>query len=139
MHLVIEELLCIFIFSDHKILPFLLKLQDVDNVTLRRFLRARDLDVDKASVQFLKYLRWRKALMPHGSISESDIPNELAHKEVYKQGFDKQGRPIIVYLVANHVSAGRQMDELKRKLSQTTSEILVNYGAFMHIYFLFLI
>ncbi|KAG6468703.1 SEC14 cytosolic factor-like [Zingiber officinale] len=88
--------------------------QDVDNVTLRRFLRARDLDVEKASVQFLKYLRWRKALMPHGFISESDIPNELSHKEVYKQGFDKQGRPIIVYLVANHVPAGRQLDELKR-------------------------
>ncbi|KAG6472177.1 SEC14 cytosolic factor-like [Zingiber officinale] len=88
--------------------------KEVDNMALRRFLRARDLDVEKASAQFLKHLKWRKTMTPNGFISESEISNELAHKELYKQGFDKQGRPIIVYLVANHVSAGRQMDELKR-------------------------
>ncbi|WOL17974.1 hypothetical protein Cni_G26767 [Canna indica] len=88
--------------------------KEVDNLTLRRFLRARDQDIDKASSLFLKHLEWRSKFVPNGFISQSEIKNEIAHKEVFAQGFDKAGRPIVVYLAAKHLCAKRDLDELKR-------------------------
>ncbi|CAI9775251.1 unnamed protein product [Fraxinus pennsylvanica] len=41
--------------------------KDVDNSMICRFLRARDLDPEKASSMFLKYLNWRKEFVPNGS------------------------------------------------------------------------
>ncbi|PIA32848.1 hypothetical protein AQUCO_04300048v1 [Aquilegia coerulea] len=76
--------------------------KEVDDKTLRRFLRARDLNVEKASAMFLKYLKWRRTFIPNGSISESEIPNELAQKKVFLQGHDKEGRPVEVVFGAKH-------------------------------------
>ncbi|PIA32846.1 hypothetical protein AQUCO_04300047v1 [Aquilegia coerulea] len=76
--------------------------KEVDDKTLRRFLRARDLNVEKASAMFLKYLNWRRVFIPNGSISESEISNELAQKKVFLQGHDKEGRPIEVVFGAKH-------------------------------------
>lgn len=88
--------------------------KEVDDLMLRRFLRARNLDVEKASALFLKYLEWRCTAVPNGFISETEIKNELSHKEVFTQGFDKLGRPIVVYHPAKHFCSNREMDELKR-------------------------
>ncbi|KAF3337124.1 SEC14 cytosolic factor [Carex littledalei] len=41
--------------------------KETDNYTLRRFLRARYLDIEKGSSLFLKYLKWRKHEIPNGS------------------------------------------------------------------------
>lgn len=76
--------------------------KEVDDPTLRRFLRARDLDVEKASGMFLKYLKWRQAFVPNGSISLSEVPNELSQNKMFMQGFDKKGRPIATVLGARH-------------------------------------
>lgn len=89
--------------------------QEVDNLTLRRFLRARDLDIEKASAMLLKYLKWKKTAVPNGFISETDIQNELAQTKVFMQGRDKAGRPIGVVFGAKHFYATREMDEFKRK------------------------
>ncbi|XP_022972040.1 phosphatidylinositol transfer protein 3-like [Cucurbita maxima] len=70
--------------------------KDVDDFMIRRFLRARDLDVEKASAMFLKYLSWRKAAIPNGFISASEISTNLAHNKLFMQGVDKKGRPIVV-------------------------------------------
>ncbi|CAI9113759.1 OLC1v1014428C1 [Oldenlandia corymbosa var. corymbosa] len=74
----------------------------VEMRTIRRFLRARDLDVDKAASMLLKYLKWRQTFVPNGQISPSDVPNEIAQNKMFAQGFDKQGRPISVTLGARH-------------------------------------
>lgn len=103
--------------SDKKIITLSCQMQEVDDLMLRRFLRARNLDVEKASALFLKYLEWRCTAVPNGFISETEIKNELSHKEVFTQGFDKLGRPIVVYHPAKHFCSNREMDELKRKLS----------------------
>ncbi|KAF9619760.1 hypothetical protein IFM89_009102 [Coptis chinensis] len=91
--------------------------KEVDDVMLRRFLRARDLDVKTASALFLKYLSWRQEYVPKGSISESDIPNELAQKKMFLQGYDKQERPIAVVLGKMHIPNKRTggLDEFKSK------------------------
>ncbi|WOL17977.1 hypothetical protein Cni_G26770 [Canna indica] len=88
--------------------------KEVDNLAIRRFLRARDQDIDKASTQFLKYLKWRSTFVPNGFVSKSQIKNEIAHKEAFAQGQDKSGRPIIVYFAAKHFCANRDLDEYKR-------------------------
>ncbi|GAB2280778.1 hypothetical protein Dimus_015403 [Dionaea muscipula] len=46
--------------------------KDVDDLTIRRFLRARGLDVDKGSALLLKYLSWRRSFVPNSCISPTE-------------------------------------------------------------------
>ncbi|XP_050226129.1 sec14 cytosolic factor-like [Mercurialis annua] len=87
--------------------------KEIDDMTLRRFLRARDLDVKKASAMFLKYLKWRKDFVPNGSISPLEIPNEIAQNKMFMQGSDKRGRPVTVLFGAKHFQ-NKNPDEFKR-------------------------
>ncbi|XP_073006748.1 uncharacterized protein [Typha latifolia] len=88
--------------------------KEVDNATLRRFLRARDQDVKKASQFLSKHLEWRRSAVPNGFISEAEIKNELSQRKVFVQGFDKIGRPIGVVLNARHDPSKRNLAEFKR-------------------------
>ncbi|KAJ6832114.1 phosphatidylinositol/phosphatidylcholine transfer protein SFH2-like [Iris pallida] len=88
--------------------------KEVDDYTLTRFLRARDLDIDKASTMFLKYLKWKKASVPNGFISDIEVKNELAQKKMFMQGYDKKGHPIGVAVVAKFYCSKGGMDEFKR-------------------------
>lgn len=80
---------------------------------LRRFLRARNLDVGKASSMFLKYLKWRREAVPNGYISEAEIKNQVAEKKMFMQGFDRKGRRIGVGLGAKHIYYKRDLEEYK--------------------------
>ena len=40
---------------------------------LRRFLRARDYNIGKASMMLLQYLAWKRVAKPHGSISGEEV------------------------------------------------------------------
>lgn len=87
--------------------------KEEDDFTFRRFLRARDLDIGKASAMFLKYLKWKKEAVPNGFISRAEVLNELAEKKVFMQGFGKKGQPIgVVYGATFNCKHG--MDEYKR-------------------------
>ncbi|OVA09691.1 CRAL-TRIO domain [Macleaya cordata] len=88
---------------------------EVDDLMLRRFLRARDLDIEKASAMFLKYLKWKQSFVPNGFISESEIPNDLAQKKLFLQGLDKSGRPIVVAFGSKHFPKKEKggLDEFK--------------------------
>lgn len=88
--------------------------KEVDDLMIRRFLRARDLDVDKASAMFLKYMKWRKSFVPSGSVSPSEIPDDLAQEKMYVQGVDKKGRPITVAFAAKHFQNKNGLDAFKR-------------------------
>ncbi|PWZ40475.1 hypothetical protein Zm00014a_005394 [Zea mays] len=88
-------------------------MQAVDNLTLRRFLRARDHDVDKASAMFLKFLKWRREAAPGGSVLEEQVRRELSQDKLCMGGVDRAGRPILVAFAAKHFSAGRDMAEFK--------------------------
>ncbi|KAH7516817.1 hypothetical protein FEM48_Zijuj10G0174900 [Ziziphus jujuba var. spinosa] len=86
--------------------------KEEDDLMIRRFLRARDQDIEKASALFLKYLSWRRSFVPNGSISPSEIPDELSHNKLFMQGVDKTGRPIVVVFGARHKAA--KLDDFKR-------------------------
>ncbi|XVE92693.1 hypothetical protein REPUB_Repub01dG0121400 [Reevesia pubescens] len=88
--------------------------KDVDDLMIRRFLRARDLDIEKASTMFLKYLSWKRTFLPKGFISESEISTQLPHNKLCVQGLDKQGRPIVVAFGGRHKPTKGNLEEVKR-------------------------
>ncbi|CDO98299.1 unnamed protein product [Coffea canephora] len=89
--------------------------KEVDDLTIRRFLRARNLDVEKASDMLLKCLKWRRMFVPSGHISSSEVPNEIAQNKMFVQGIDKKGRPIAVLIGARHFQNEiGGLDEFKR-------------------------
>lgn len=88
--------------------------KDVDDSTIKRFLNARDLDVDKAANFLLKHLAWKREAIPNGFISESEVQKEIAQEKMFSQGFDKKGRPIGVVLGCKHDAGGRDLNEFKR-------------------------
>ncbi|XP_057791434.1 uncharacterized protein LOC131008540 isoform X2 [Salvia miltiorrhiza] len=96
--------------------PASLTWQDVDEPTLRRFLRARDLDVEKASAMLVKCLTWRRTFVPKGFVSESEVPNEIAQNKMFLQGTDKKGHPISVVFGSRHFSRKGGLDEFRRFL-----------------------
>ncbi|CAK9177512.1 unnamed protein product [Ilex paraguariensis] len=81
---------------------------------MRRFLRARDLDIEKASSMFLKHLKWKRTFIPNGLILASEIPNDLAQNKMFMQGMDKKGRPITVAFGGRHFHNKGGLDEFKR-------------------------
>ncbi|XP_065853497.1 uncharacterized protein [Euphorbia lathyris] len=88
--------------------------KEVDDLMIRRFLRARELDIEKASTLFLKYLSWKKSFMPNGSISPSEIPKELGQNKLFMQGIDKKNHPILVVFGAKHIPYKGNIEEFKR-------------------------
>lgn len=94
---------------------------------IRRFLRARDLDVEKASALFLKYLAWKRSFLPKGYIPETEIANDLSHKKVCLQGHDKIGRPIVVIFGNRHNPSKGSPEEFKRE-SPLLSKIFLTFS-----------
>ncbi|XP_071689391.1 sec14 cytosolic factor-like [Rutidosis leptorrhynchoides] len=104
--------------------------KEYDDLTFRRFLRARDLDINKASAMFLKYLKWRKTFLPNGSISESEISTDLAQNKLFMQGTDKSGRLITVVFGGKHYpNKAGGVEEFKRYVVFTLERILLRMPA----------
>ncbi|XP_065852789.1 uncharacterized protein [Euphorbia lathyris] len=97
--------------------------KEVDDLMIRRFLRARELDIEKASTLFLKYLSWKRSIMPNGYISPSEIPTELGQNKLFLQGVDKSNRPIVVVFGAKHIPYKGNLDEFKRFVLFTLGRI----------------
>ncbi|KAE8023792.1 hypothetical protein FH972_009453 [Carpinus fangiana] len=95
--------------------------KEEDDLMIRRFLRARDQDIERASNLFLKYLSWRRTFVPNGSISTSEITNQLAHNKLFMQGVDKKGRPIVVCFGGRHKQ--NNLEEFKRFVVYTLDKI----------------
>ncbi|KAM7269531.1 hypothetical protein ACFE04_025028 [Oxalis oulophora] len=88
--------------------------KEEDDFMIRRFLRARDLDIEKASTMFLKYLSWKREFLPNGHVTAAEIQDQLSHKKLFMQGFDKTGRLIVVAFGARHKPCKGNLDEFKR-------------------------
>lgn len=95
--------------------------KDVDDFMIRRFLRARNLDIEKASALFLKYLSWRRDFVPSGTISPSELQNDIAHNKLFMQGQDKLGRPIVVVFGGRHKQGN--LEEFKRFVTFSLDKI----------------
>lgn len=93
----------------------------IDDLMIRRFLRARNQDIEKATNLLIKYLKWRKEFVPDGSISVSDISNQLADNKLFMQGLDKMGRPVVVCYGGRHKPTN--LDEFKRFVTYSLDQI----------------
>ncbi|CAL5444338.1 unnamed protein product [Camellia sinensis] len=91
-------------------------LQDTDDLMIKRFLQARNVDIQKASAMFLKYLKWRRTFVPNGFISASEIQNDLAQNKMFLQGVNKKGRPITVVFGGRHFRHKGGLEEFKHYL-----------------------
>ncbi|GMH03682.1 hypothetical protein Nepgr_005521 [Nepenthes gracilis] len=87
--------------------------KEVEDSVLRRFLRARDLQVEMGGGLLLKYLKWRREFLPNGGVVESEILNDIGHNKAFIQGFDKHARPIAVVFGARHFP-NKHLDEFRR-------------------------
>ncbi|KAG8388168.1 hypothetical protein BUALT_Bualt02G0097800 [Buddleja alternifolia] len=97
--------------------------KELDHLMLRRFLRARDLDAEKACAMFIKYLKWRQTFVLKGFISASEVRNEIAQNKLFMQGKDKKGRPILVGFAARHFACKEDADELRRYVVFTLDKL----------------
>jgi hypothetical protein len=63
--------------------------------TICRFLRARDWKNEKALKMILETLNWRRETKPW-ALTAADVEIEMNNKgKMYRNGFDKHGRPIL--------------------------------------------
>ncbi|KAH9613633.1 hypothetical protein KSS87_019948 [Heliosperma pusillum] len=103
--------------------------KEVDDVTLGRFLRARNLDVEKAALLFLKYQNWRNNFVPKGYISEAEVQDDLAQNKAFLGGFDKKKRPVAVIYGNRHTQHSKAggLDEFKRFCVYTLDKIIARF------------
>jgi len=89
-----------------------LKLNDF---TYLRFLRARKLDVDKATDMLVKTILWRQKYKPY-TVDESAAVYFLNLKSVVFNGRDREGDPITWYIVRNLImeNVNKYEDVIKR-------------------------
>ena len=94
---------------------------------LRRFLRARDHNIGKASTMLLQYLSWNRAAKPHGSISEDQVRGKIAKDRVQLKGFDRLGRPMVYLYGARHFPALHDLEDFKRYVAYVLDKICTRY------------
>lgn len=105
------------------------RLKEVDDATLLRFLRARKMDVAKASDMFIKDWRWRNQFAPQGCISEDAVSRQLEAEKAFLQGIDKKGRPLLVIIGAKHFSKDRDLEEFKRYCYYCIEKVIASMPA----------
>jgi hypothetical protein len=74
-------------------------MQEEDDFMLRRFLRARDHNIGRASVMLLQYLSWKRDIKPRSYVSDDEVRNEIAKGRIQLHGFDRLGRPWDISIV----------------------------------------
>ncbi|KAK1642032.1 hypothetical protein QYE76_059837 [Lolium multiflorum] len=97
--------------------------KEEDDSALRRFLRARDHNICKASAMLLMYLAWKRAAKPHGTITDEDVRDEIAKDRVHMHGFDCLGRPMAYLYGARHFPTRRDLDDFKRYVAYLLDKI----------------
>lgn len=89
--------------------------QEHDDKVIKRFLRARDGNIQKGSAMMLEFLKWRHSFVPNASISLSEVQNEVAQNKMFMQGHNKEGQHVIVVFGARHFQNKiGGLDEFKR-------------------------
>lgn len=75
---------------------------------LARFLIARKNDVEKAAEQLEKRINFEKTYLP---VNKVDCGEEFNCGKLYAHGFDKEGRPLLIWAVRNNIAASRDMEK----------------------------
>jgi hypothetical protein len=101
---------------------------DIADADLLRFLRARSMNVSKASKMFAEHQKWRREYFTSGLgyAQEDEIRDELAADEFFIQGHDKAGRPIAVVFGAKHISSKKSVDKFKRAITYLLDKLIAS-------------
>lgn len=85
----------------------------VPDVTLARYLIARNDDVEKASDLLKGCLAWKTLYFP---ILKSSLPNEFPLGKLMCKGVDKEGRPLLIWTASKNIAKDRDINEAGRLL-----------------------
>ncbi|CAM0871107.1 unnamed protein product [Alopecurus aequalis] len=94
-----------------------------DDFQFRRFLRARDHSISKATTMLLQYLSWKRSAKPNGFISRDEVRGEIAKGRDHLLGYDRLGRPMVYLYGARHVPVRADFDDLKRYITYVLDKI----------------
>lgn len=85
----------------------------VTDAYLRRWLVARDWQVDVTFKLLLDHGSWRARHTPKGYIDDARVRRPLDDDKTFLQGVDYQGRALVIVRVRNHFSNKRCLQEMK--------------------------
>lgn len=80
---------------------------------LRRWLVARDWNVEVTYKLLVDHGAWRERNTPRGFIEEERILRPLEDDKTFLQGVDYEGRAIVIVRVANHFSSKRDLRQMR--------------------------
>ncbi|MCO5609723.1 hypothetical protein L7F22_063955 [Adiantum nelumboides] len=104
--------------------------QGIDDATLLRFLRARQMHVPPAFKMLAEHQRWRASFVPRGFIVESEVEGELAQGKFYMQGnCNKAGHPVTLVLARRHFFNKSNFEEFKRFVVYSLDKIIASAPA----------
>eukprot|EP00250_Pteridium_aquilinum_P012918 c21028_g2_i1 orf=125-928(+) len=86
----------------------------VDDSACMRFLRARNMHVDKAAKMFVQYHTWRASFVPLGCILVDQVVSELNTGKIALQGHSKKGHPLMIALACKHYPNKHDICTFKR-------------------------
>ena len=93
-----------------------------DDLYLLRFLRARKFDLEKTTIMFQKFLKWRQDEKVDELRTSFDFSEILEVKKIYPHGYhkvDKMGRPLYIELLSKL--------DVAKLFTVTTEERMVKY------------
>eukprot|EP00775_Hariotina_reticulata_P011183 gene11183-11333_t len=80
--------------------------------TLKRWLVARKMQANVAASHIRTHAAWRAAWVPEGRVPESRVAADLAHKKIFLQGADRQGRPVLILQARKHMLTDSMSQQL---------------------------
>lgn len=100
------------------------KERSAKEIEVLKLMRARSMDVKKASKMFAQHQKWRREYFPLGHAQEDEIKDEIAANKFFIQGHDRTGRPLSFWYGARHFGGGN-LEQYKSKLNSfvSTAEI----------------
>ncbi|KAI8463544.1 MAG: CRAL-TRIO domain-containing protein [Monoraphidium minutum] len=85
----------------------------VSDAYLRRWLAAREWEPVVAHKLLLEHGAWRARTSPRGYVEEEKVKGPLADEKAFLQGVDHEGRAVVIVRVANHLTARRDIREMR--------------------------
>jgi hypothetical protein len=89
------------------------KFPQLPDEMIARYLIARNNDLEKALAQIEKAVGIRAANWP---ILKSSCINEMRTGKLYSHGFDREGRPLLIWKSSKNITSKRDLEETSRLL-----------------------
>ena len=74
------------------------------------------MEPDKAAKMFLQWQKWRAAMVPNGSIPESEVPDELEARKIFLQGLSQGKYPVMIVQARKHFPSKDQVQFKSKSL-----------------------